>query len=57
MGHIAHPRNQSKLMNTFETSYDFLYAYYRISPVVQEEEVFKFRECIFAILLLSPDVK
>ena len=44
-------------MNTFEASSDYLYAYYRISPVVQEEEIFKFRECIFAILLLSPDVK
>ena len=51
MGHIAHPRNQSKLMNTFEASYGYLYAYNRISSVVQEEEIFKLRECIFAILL------
>ena len=33
MGHIAHPRNQSKSMNTFEASYDNLYVYYRIGPV------------------------
>ena len=44
-------------MNTFEASYDNLYVYYRIGPVVQEEEIFKFREFIIAILLLSPDVK
>ena len=30
---------------------------YKICPVVQEEAIFKFRECTFAILLLSPNVK
>ena len=44
-------------MNTFDASYDFLYIYYKINPVVQEEEIFIFRECTLAILLLSPDVK
>ena len=55
--HIAQPRNQSKSMNTLEASYDYLYVYYKINPVVQEEEIFIFRECILAILLSSPDVK
>ena len=30
--------------------------YYKIGPVVQEE-IFKFRECTFAILLLSSNVQ
>ena len=40
-------------MNTFEASYDYLYVFYMINPVVQEEEIFIFSECIIAILLLS----
>ena len=55
MGHIAHMKNQFKSMNTFEQNYDYIY--YKTGPVVQEEEIFKFRECTFAILLLSPNVK
>ena len=55
MGHIVHLRNQFKSMNTSERSYDYIY--YKINPVVQEEKIFKFRECTFAILLLSPNVK
>ena len=31
--------------------------YHKIGPVVQEKKIFKFRECTFAILLLSPNVK
>ena len=50
MGHIAHLRNQFKSMNTIEQSYDYIY--YKIGPGVQGE-IFKFRECPFAILLLS----
>ena len=53
MGHIANPRNQFKLMNTFERSYDYIY--YKTGPVVME--IFKFRKYTFAILLFSPDVK
>ena len=55
MGHIAHLRNQFKTMKRLERSYDYIYN--KISPVVQEEKTFKFRECTFAICLLSPDVK
>ena len=55
MSHMAHLRNQFKSMNTFERSYDYIY--YKIGPVVQEEKIFKFRECTFANLLLSPNVK
>ena len=55
MGHIAHLRNQFKSMNTSEQSYDYIY--YKIGPLIQEEEIFKFRECTFAILLISPYVK
>ena len=55
MSHIAHLRNQFKSMNTFERSYEFIY--YKNGPVVQEEKTFKFCECTFAILLLSPNVK
>ena len=47
MGHIAHLRNQFKSMNTFEQSYDYIYN--EIGPVVQEQKIFKFRKCIFAI--------
>ena len=54
MGHIAHLINQFELMNTFDQSYDYIY--YKIDSVVQEEN-FKFRECTFANLLLSPNVK
>ena len=54
MGHIVHLRFQFKSMNTFEQSYDYIY--YKIGPVVQEE-ILKFRERTFAILLLSPNVK
>ena len=54
MGHIVHLRNQFKSMSTFEQSYDYIY--YKIGPVVQEE-ILKFRERTFAILLLSPNVK
>ena len=53
MGHIAHLRNQFLSMNTFERSYDHIY--YKSGPVVQE--IFKFSECNFVILLLSPNVK
>ena len=55
MGHIPHLRNQFKSMNTFEQNYDYIY--YKIDQVVQEEKIFKFRECTFAILLLYPNVK
>ena len=55
MGHIAHLNNQFKSMNTFEQIIDYIF--YKIGPVVQEEEIFKFRESTFAILLLSPNVK
>ena len=55
MGHIAQLRNQFKSMNTFERSYDYIY--YKTGPVVQEEEIFIFLESIFAILLLSSNVK
>ena len=41
MGHIAHLRNPSKLMNTFERNYDHIY--YKTDPVVQEEKIIKFR--------------
>ena len=37
MGHIAHLRNQFESMNMFEWSYDYIY--YKIGPVVQEEEI------------------
>ena len=33
------------------------YIYHKIGSVVQKEEIFKFCECILAILLLSPIVK
>ena len=55
MGHIAHLRKKFKSMITFEQSYDYIH--YKIGPVVHEEEIFIFCECIFAILLLSPNVK
>ena len=53
MDHIAHLSNQLKSMNIFERSYDYIYKvmYYKIGPVVQEENIFQFRECTFAILL------
>ena len=54
MGHIAHLTHQVKSMNKFERSYDYIY--YKTGPVVQEE-IFKFRESTFTILLLSPNVK
>ena len=54
MGHIAHLRNQFKSINTFERSYDYIY--YKIGPIVQEK-IFKFGECTFAIILLSPNVE
>ena len=53
-GHIAHLKNQFKSMNSIERSCDYIY--YKIGPVVQEEKIFKFRECTFAMLLLSPNV-
>ena len=52
MGHIAHLRNQFKSMNTFERSYDYIY--YKIGPVVQEEKIFKFRECTFQFCFYLP---
>ena len=52
---MAHLRNQFKSMNTFEQSYDYIY--YKIGTVVQEEKIFKFCECTFAILLVSPNFK
>ena len=55
MDHIAHLKNQCISINTFEKGYDYIY--YNIGPVVQKETIFKFRECTFAILLLSPNVK
>ena len=55
MVHIAHLKNQFKSMSTFEQSYDYIY--HKIGPVVQEEEIFKFHECILAILLLIPLLK
>ena len=57
MGHIAHLRNQFKSMNTFEYVYRYDYINYKIGPVVHEEKIFKFRECTFAIFLLSPNVE
>ena len=45
---------QINLFNTFERSYDYIY--YKIGPIVQEK-IFKFRECTFAILLLSSNEK
>ena len=38
IGHIAHPRNQFKSMNTLKQSCDN--KYYKIDPVDQEEEIF-----------------
>ena len=55
MGHTPHLRNQFKSMITFERSY--YYIHYKTGPVVQEENIFKFRESTFAILLLYPNVK
>ena len=55
MGHIAHLRNQFKSMNTLERSYDYIY--YKTGLVVPEKKIFEFRECNFAVLLLSPNVK
>ena len=54
MGHIAHLRKQFKSMNTFEQSYEYIY--YKTGPVVWEEKIFKFPECTFTILLISPYV-
>ena len=42
-------------MKIFEQSYDYIY--YKIGTLVQEKKTFKFRECTFAIWLLSPEVK
>ena len=55
MSHIAHLWNQFESMKTFEWNYDYIY--YKIGPVVQAEEIFKFCECTFAILLVSPNIK
>ena len=55
MDHIAYLRNHFKSRNTFERSYNYIY--YKIGQVVQEEKIFKFCECPFAILLLSPSIK
>mgnify|MGYP003683631179 CR=1 FL=1 len=57
MAHIAPLRNQFKSMNTSERSYD--YTYYKTGLIVQEEKVFKYRECtvLLQIFLLSPNVK
>ena len=49
------PEKHFKSMNTFERSYDYIH--YKVGPVVQEEEIFEFRECIFAILLIPLYVK
>ena len=49
MGHIAHLKNHFKSMNTFERSYEYIY--HEIGQVVQEEEIYKFCECIFAFFL------
>ena len=57
MGHIAHLRNHFKSMHIFEQSYDYINIYNKIGSAVQEEMIFKFRECKFAILLLSPNEK
>ena len=35
-------------MNTFEQTI-IIIIYHKIGPVAQEEKIFKFRECIFAI--------
>ena len=48
MCHIAHLRNQFKSMNTFKRSYDYIY--YKNGQVVQEEKIFNYCECIYAIL-------
>ena len=48
MGHIAHLRNQFESIYQFDQNYDYIY--YKIGPVFQEEEIFKFCECAFAIL-------
>ena len=45
MGNIIRLRNQFKSINTFERSYDYIY--YEIGQEVQEEKIFKFRECTF----------
>ena len=39
MGHIAHLRNQFKSINTFEQSYDYMYIYHEISPVILDEKI------------------
>ena len=49
------PEKPLKSIKTFERSYDYIYN--KIDLLVQEEKIFKFRECILAILLLSPVVK
>ena len=50
----SHLRKQFKTMKTFEQSYDHIY--YKIGPVVQEEKIFRFRECTFATWILPPNV-
>ena len=57
MSHIGHLRIQFKSMNIFDRCYDYICMYYEICPIVQEEIFHKFRQCTFAIWLLSPDVK
>ena len=53
-------RGPSATSLTWETSFNQWihdYIYYKTGPVVQEEKIFKFRECTFAMLLLSPNEK
>ena len=52
MGHIAHLKNQFTSMKTFKQSYDYIYR--DIGPVVLIKKIFKFCECVFALLLLFP---
>ena len=49
MGPITHLKNLFKSMNTTEQSYDYINVYHKIGPVVLEEEIFKFHQCIFDI--------
>ena len=45
MGYIAHLGS----MNIFERSYDYIY--YKIGPLVREEKIVKFRECMYLSLI------
>ena len=58
---VKSEKNQNKSSKKQEAQWIHLskvtIIYDKIGPVVREEKIFKFRECTFAILLISPYVK